>query len=81
MSIIQSGHKSDEYQATLQTKFDALPETPPKLPDVYGFEMTDSEGTYMGFTFDEAEAVELAEIHNLTIKRRITNRKTSDMLV
>ena len=81
MSVRQSGHKSKTYQAELQTKLDDLPETPPRLPEVYGFEMIDTEGTYAGFTFDKTEALELAEIHNLTIKRRITNRPTSDMLV
>ena len=71
MAVLSNGHKSKDYQAELQARFDALPETPPKLPDVFGFEITDAEGGYAGFTRNESDARQFAADCKGTIKRRI----------
>ena len=44
--------------------------TPDKLPDLMGYELTDSEGTYQGFTLDKNEAVDCASVNGWKITKR-----------
>jgi len=72
MQVRQWKNRRPGYAIELQAKLDAI-QTPARLPKVYGFELSQPDGTYAGFTLDEAEAKE----SGLTVQRReavITSR-------
>ena len=59
-----------EDRAALQAKFDALPETPPKLDNLYGYELLADDGAYEGFTMLHEEAKTLAAENGWSIHNR-----------
>lgn len=57
MQIRQWRNRRPDYALGLQAKLDSIT-TPPPLPKIYGYELTDSDGDYAGFTLDYDEAAD-----------------------